>query len=158
MAEHQYRSTNSNGGYFFTHGLQDVADMYKHEQVVQLMHTSCVLFQFDFQGADESTGSNNTLFQASPTHVNFEVSTTSSQVVEERNRLESSHPHFFCSENLGFLNFKLKHSLAPQMILSNRSMCMVPHQGIIVPLFILLLKSLCGVWVRIKYVAYLSCI
>ena len=55
------------------------------------------------------TGSDITLFQASPTHVNFEVSTIPSWVVEEWNGLESSHPRFPCLENLGFLkNFQIK--------------------------------------------------
>ena len=40
------------------------------------------------------------------------------------------------------------------MILSDRSMCMVPHQGIVLSLLTLPLKSLCGVQVGIKYVAY----
>ena len=44
-----------------------------------------------FQRAEEFIGSNITLFQTSPTHVNFEVSTTPSWVVEEWNGLESSH-------------------------------------------------------------------
>jgi len=35
--------------------------------------------------------------------VNFEVSITPSWVVQEWNGLESSHPHFLCSENLGCL-------------------------------------------------------
>ena len=39
------------------------------------------------------------------------------------------------------------------MILTDRSMCIVPHQDIVLPLFTLLLKSLCGVRVGIKYVA-----
>jgi hypothetical protein len=44
------------------------------------------------------------------------------------------------------------------MILSDRSMCIVPHQDIVLSLFILLLKNLCGVRVGIKYVAYLPCV
>ena len=44
------------------------------------------------------------------------------------------------------------------MIFLDRSMCIVPHQDIVSPLFTLLLKSLCGVRVGIKYVAYLPCI
>ena len=55
-----------------------------------------------FQGAEEFTGSEITLFQASHIYVNFEVSTIPSWVVEEWNGLESSHPRLPCSENLGF--------------------------------------------------------
>ena len=62
-----------------------------------------------FHRAEEFIGSNITLFQTSPTHVNFEVSTIPSWVVEEWNGLESSHPCISCSENLGFLtDFQIK--------------------------------------------------
>ena len=44
------------------------------------------------------------------------------------------------------------------MILLDHLMCIVPHQDIVLPLFTLLLKSLCGVRVEIKYVAYLPCV
>ena len=44
------------------------------------------------------------------------------------------------------------------MILSDRSMCIVPYQSIALSLFILLLKNLCGVQVGIKYIAYSPCI
>ena len=60
----------------------------------------------------DHASSNFTLFQALPTHVNFEVSITPSWVVEEWNRLESSHPLLSCSENLVFGKiFKLKTRL-----------------------------------------------
>jgi len=85
------------------------------------------------------------LFQTSPIHVNFEVSIIPSWVVEEWNGLESSHLDF-CSENLSFWKiFKLKHSFAPQIILSDRSMCIVPHQSTVSSLLIPLLKNLCEV-------------
>ena len=68
------------------------------------------------------------LLQALPIHVNFEVSITSSWVVEEWNGLESSHPYFSCSKNLSFWKiFKLKHSFAPRIILLYHSMCIVPY-------------------------------
>ena len=38
------------------------------------------------------------------------------------------------------------------------SICIIPHQSVVLPLFILLQKSLCGVQVGIKYVAHLPCI
>ena len=76
-----------------------------------------------FQVAEEFTDSNITFFQAPPTHANFEVSTTPSWMVEEWNGLDSNHPRFSCLENLGFRKiFKVKHSFAPQMILSDCSM------------------------------------
>ena len=78
-------------------------------------------------------------------------------VVEEWNGLESSHPRFPCSVNLGFWKiFKLKHSFAPQMILSDRSMCIVLCQSIVLSLLILLLKSLCGVLGRDKICSVLT--
>jgi hypothetical protein len=49
-------------------------------------------------------------------------------------------PLLFMSSNLGFSNnFQNKICLAPHLILSDRSMCICPHQDIILPLFILLL-------------------
>ena len=126
--------------------------------IYQYNPTTLYLMVF-FQRAKKFTGSNITFFQAPPTHVNFEVSTTPSWMVEEWNGLESSHPRFPCSENLGFWKiFKLKYSFALQMILSDCSMWIVPYQSIVLSLFILLLKSLHGVQVGIKYVAYLPCI
>ena len=62
------------------------------------------------------------------------------------------------SSNLGFCNkfSKTKPCLAPHLILSVRSMCICPHQGIRLPFFILLLMmAICGAQGRIKDKAYL---
>ena len=64
--------------------------------------------------------------------VNFEVSIMPSRVVEEWNGLESSHPNSLCQVAWDFfINFQNKPCLAPHLILSDRSRCLIPHQGLL---------------------------
>jgi hypothetical protein len=79
--------------------------------------------------------------------VNFDVSITLPWVVEKWNGLESSH-HDSLLSTWGFHKFlKRKHSFTPQMILSDRSMCIIPHQGIDFAFFIL---PLIGLYVELR--------
>lgn len=60
-----------------------------------------------------------------------------SWLVEEWNMLELSLPYFSCSNTRGLFGkfWKIKHRLAPQMILWYRLLCLIPHRDLLCLLF-----------------------
>jgi hypothetical protein len=72
--------------------------------------------------------------------VNLEVPIMPSRVIKEWNDLESNHFYSLCHVAGEFLiSFQNKLRLAPCLILSNRSVCIIPTKALDLPFLILLL-------------------